>query len=119
MLHDGSTVLVVDDSPIERTTAVDLFTRLGFSVLDAYSGAAALRILDEHPEVSLLFADVRMPGMSGPRLAETAQARRPGLKVVLTSGDMNAGETNAGFVFVPKPWRLDAIEKAVKATSLP
>jgi CheY-like chemotaxis protein len=113
----GDTVLIVDDSPIERATAVDLFTRLGFKVLDAYSGAAALRILDDHPDVSLLFTDLRMPGMSGLRLAETAKARRPGLKVVLTSGYPDQRETRATFPFVPKPWRLDAIEKALEAAS--
>ena len=65
MLSPISTVLVVDDNPMVRATAVRLFEDLGFKVVDAYYGAAALRLIERDPEIGLLFVNVRMPGMSG------------------------------------------------------
>src|ERR671933_1551390 len=79
-------VLVVDDNAGNRAMTVDMFQALGFTVLDAGSGRKALALLDTHPEIALLFTDVRMPGMDGVALAREAQAMRPGLKVMLTSG---------------------------------
>ena len=70
-------VLVVEDNPISRATAIALFETLGFTVFDAYDGHHALSLLEAHPEIGLLFIDVRMPGMSGPELAKVVAARRP------------------------------------------
>ena len=70
-------VLVVDDEALVRMMAVDLFEDLGFEVLDAHGGDAALAVLEARPDVSLLFTDCRMPGMTGPELAAIAAARWP------------------------------------------
>ena len=51
MLSPISTVLVVDDNPMVRATAVRLFEDLGFKVVDAYYGAAALRLIERDPEL--------------------------------------------------------------------
>src|SRR3954465_277633 len=79
-------VLVVDDVPQVRATAVRIMEDLGCAVFDAYSGHQALKLLQAHPEIAVLFADVRMPGMSQTELAEAAQRLRPDLRIVLTSG---------------------------------
>src|SRR3954452_10368663 len=76
MMTDAS-VLVVEDNPMSRATAVDMFIDLGFAVFDAYNGYHALALLERHPEISLLFVDVRMPGMSGPELAELVRQDVP------------------------------------------
>lgn len=48
--------------------------------------AAALRLLDAHPEIALLFADVLMPELDGRELAARVLQRRRGLPVLVTSG---------------------------------
>src|SRR5215211_2122329 len=110
---NGPAVLVVEDGPQIRATAVQLFEELGCEVFDAYNGQSALKILDAHPEIQVLFADVRMPGMSGPELAEVAQRLRPDLRIVLTSGYVGPRDVPADITFVPKPWRVDALAEAV------
>src|SRR4051812_25105008 len=85
-MTECTTILVVDDDPRTRETAVSLFEALGFEVLDTYSGADALSLLSRHPDIEVLFTDVRMPGMSGTELAQKARRVRPDLHVVLTSG---------------------------------
>src|SRR5215212_4293928 len=97
-------VLVVEDVPQVRATAVGLMEGLGCTVFDAYNGHHALKLLQAHPEIEVLFADVRMSGMSGTELAEAAQRLRPDLKIVLTSGYVSRDDVPAGIPFVPKPW---------------
>src|SRR3954464_4561464 len=106
-------VLVVEDMPQVRATAVRIMEDLGCEVFDAYNGQQALELLQAHPEIEVLFADVRMPGMSGTELAEAAQRLRPDLQIVLTSGYVGQKDVPADITFVPKPWRVDAIAEAV------
>ncbi|WP_262298269.1 hybrid sensor histidine kinase/response regulator [Microvirga sesbaniae] len=83
----GETVLLVEDEPRVRRMTITRLQNLGYRVLDAANGTAALGLLDQHPEVDLLFTDMVMPGgMTGSDLAEAVQARRPGMKVLFTSG---------------------------------
>ena len=58
-------VLVVEDEPAVRAFSVDALTELGYRVLEADGAAAALRLLDAHPEIMLLFTDVVMPEVNG------------------------------------------------------
>src|SRR5215207_3348403 len=106
-------VLVVDDVPQVRATAVRIMEALGCEVFDAYNGHHALKLLQAHPEIEVLFAVVRMPGMSGTELAEAAQRLRPDLRIVLTSGYVGPKDVPAHIPFVPKLWRADAIAEAV------
>ena len=111
------TVLVVDDDPVVRETAVHLFRDLGFAVLDAYNGEEALRLIRSTPQIGLLFADVRMPRMDGLTLAERALKIRPDLKVVFTSGYVDGRGVPADAAFVPKPWNVHDIAEAVHTVS--
>ena len=106
-------VLVVEDMPQVRATAVRIMEDLGCAVFDAYNGPQALKLLQAHPEIEVLFADIRMPGMSGTELAEAAQRLRPDLKIVLTSGYVGPKDVPAHIPFVPKPWRVEAITDVV------
>ncbi|AWM88489.1 PAS domain-containing sensor histidine kinase [Microvirga sp. 17 mud 1-3] len=83
----GETILLVEDEPrVRRMTAVRLRS-LGYRVLDAANGPAALALFDEHPEIDLLFTDMVMPGgMTGTDLADAARARRHSVRVLFCSG---------------------------------
>jgi CheY-like chemotaxis protein len=105
-------VLVVDDNPGVRATAVDMFRALGFAVYDAYNGADALNMLAAHRDIALLFADVRMPGMSGTELAEEARRRCPNIMVVLTSGYID-GSPIKNVPFLRKPYRVSELAALV------
>ena len=111
--HLALTVLVVEDNPMVRANAVHLFQDLGFSVIDTYNGTEALRLIRVHPEIGLLFLDVRMPGMSGPEVAKAALRVRPNLKIVFTSGYVDERALPDEAPFVPKPWRVDQVSEAI------
>lgn len=80
-------ILVVEDDADVRDALAGMLELLGYSAVMARDGAEALRRLEEHDDFALLLTDVVMPGgMSGPELAEEVAARRPGIKVLFTSG---------------------------------
>ncbi|HLF58175.1 MAG TPA: PAS domain S-box protein [Alphaproteobacteria bacterium] len=83
----GETILVVEDEPDVRVLAVAMLREMGFTVLEAATAAAALRIIDDGAPVDLLFTDVVLPGgTSGPDLVREVARRRPGTKILFTSG---------------------------------
>jgi PAS domain S-box-containing protein len=83
----GQTVLVLEDDPDVRDFVVEILQGLGYHVLEAADGRAALRLLrEERGSVDLLFTDVVMPGANGFEIAKEALSLRPKLKVLFTSG---------------------------------
>lgn len=83
------TILVVEDDDDVRAYSVEVLRELGYRVLEAYDGPAALRLLGraEGGAVNLLFTDVVLPGeITGERLATLAREVRPDLKILFTTG---------------------------------
>jgi CheY-like chemotaxis protein len=81
----GSVLVVDDDRLVRRLTARMLRTE-GYRVLEAESGAEALRTLESEPGIRLLVTDIVMPGMDGLALADRALGLLPQLRVVLMTG---------------------------------
>jgi signal transduction histidine kinase/integral membrane sensor domain MASE1 len=112
------TILVVEDDADVRSVVADELRALGYRVVTAADGPAALMILDGGESVDLLFSDVVMPNrMRGDELARRATADRPGLKVLLTSG-YTAGSRDGAppgeFALLRKPYRHDELARVVR-----
>jgi signal transduction histidine kinase len=83
----GETILVVEDDDMVRAYVEKELKELGYRVIVARNGPAALAILRTPEEIHLLFTDVVMPGgMFGPELARQSLKLRPHLKILFTSG---------------------------------
>jgi CheY-like chemotaxis protein len=116
---DGEVVLAVDDDAEIRATVVRQLKQLGYRVLEADSADAALKVLDDCKSIDLLFTDVVMPGgIDGRQLAMLARAKRPKLKVLLTSGFPATSGTGAhcecGADLLSKPYRTTDLAEAVR-----
>jgi two-component system, cell cycle sensor histidine kinase and response regulator CckA len=116
-------ILLVDDEPTVQRAAERSIASIGMRVLTADSGAAALMLLAEHPDIALMLTDQTMPGMTGTALAEIARARYPKLPIILSTGYIGrvnpARVRDAGIARVlDKPYTLaqltDAIESALR-----
>jgi CheY-like chemotaxis protein len=112
-------ILVVEDEPAVRQLTVAALTELGYRVLQADGAAAALKLIDAHPEIQLLFTDVVMPETNGRKLADEALRRRPGLKVLFTTGyTRNAvvhnGVLDAGVHLIGKPFTIEELAVRVR-----
>jgi CheY-like chemotaxis protein len=104
--HGHETILVVEDDELVRDLVVEVMIDLGYRVFHALDGSAALDVIQRDQSIDLLFTDVALPNrMSGIDLARAARARRPDLKVLLTSGDAKLAAAGAEFPAVAKPYR--------------
>ena len=110
----GETILVVEDDEVLRTHAEGQLRRLGYQVIGATDGDEVLAALDALPPIDLLFTDLTLPGETGGEaLARAIRLRRPGLRVLFTSG-RGAGQDGAAGEFLPKPYRRDALAAMVR-----
>ncbi len=114
-------ILVVEDDAEVREYVVNMLGLLGYSVIEAGDGPSALALLDiNNTEVDLMFTDVVMPGgMSGKDVAEAAQKRRPGLKVLFTSGYsediiVHDGRLDEGVDLLPKPYTRERLAQRIR-----
>lgn len=113
-------VLVVEDEPILRLNAAEALKDAGCKAFEAAESQEALNLLVQHPEISVLFTDINMPGeRDGLELAELVHQRRPDVRLILTSGrDKPAPADIPGDgQFIAKPYHLDVITNLI--ASLP
>jgi PAS domain S-box-containing protein len=113
-------ILLVEDEEMVRKLLRTLLADQGYTVLDASTPSAALRIArDHHAPIDLLLTDVVMPEQSGRRLAEALRMERPDLKVLYISGYADDAVLRAGVVeetedFLQKPFLSEALLKKVR-----
>ncbi|HVB14952.1 MAG TPA: PAS domain S-box protein [Stellaceae bacterium] len=128
-------VLVVEDDPEVLEVTVETVRRMGYEVLTASDGPAALAILRRETSIDILFSDIVMPrGMNGVELARAASRLRPQLRVLLVSGypapalkiapgrytgtapgTAPASETDGEFAFLSKPYCGADLAEALRA----
>lgn len=110
-------VLVVEDEPLIRMAAADIFEDAGFEALEAADAQQAILLLESRHDIILLFTDVDMPGvMDGIQLAEHVRERWPPIGLVVVSGhlELSAGMLPVGAAFLTKPYTEEAVLQVVK-----
>jgi PAS domain S-box-containing protein len=91
------TILVAEDEPTVNKLIEDSLAPLGYSVLTAYSGQAAIDIGRTHKErIDLMLTDVVMPKMNGRELAERFRELHPETRVIFMSGYADQVFTEGG-----------------------
>jgi signal transduction histidine kinase/CheY-like chemotaxis protein len=114
-------ILVVEDEEALRELLREVLEGQGYHVLEAATGAEALRVWEaQGRKVDLLLSDIIMPeGMSGRELAGKLQEADPRLPVILTSGysqDMIERDTalDERVKFFSKPYHPTQLAQAVR-----
>ena len=110
-------VLVVEDESLVRMVAADAIVDSGVMAWEAADASEALRLLDEHPDIGLVFTDVSMPGeMDGLALAAKVSGDRPDVALIVTSGHVHVPDEDLPRqgVFLPKPYRTDRLVNLVQ-----
>ena len=103
------TILIVEDEVLIRLLAADELRARGFGVLEASNADEAIAVLQSGASIDLVFTDVRMPGsMDGFALAQFIHARRPELKLIITSGALSSSPESDD-VFIRKPYDLSLV----------
>lgn len=110
-------VLVVEDEPLLRLSAVEMLEDAGFEVIEASDGLEAVKILEQRLDIHLVFSDIDMPnGMDGLRLAAMIRDRWPPIEIVLTSGKVapDTSSLPARCLFYSKPYRPRQVIEALR-----
>jgi signal transduction histidine kinase/ActR/RegA family two-component response regulator len=113
-------ILIVEDDDDVRDYAARALRQLGYAVIEAADGTAALRILETAPQIRLLFTDVGLPGgLDGRQLADEARRRRPDLKVLFTTGYarnaiVHGGRLDPGVELIVKPFTQAALAAKIR-----
>lgn len=116
----NETVLVVEDDMLVRSYVVTQLQRLGYVTLAAANAAEALAVIETGRAIDLLFTDVIMPGpMNGRLLADEVLRRRPGCKVLFTSGYtenaiIHHGRLDPGVLLLAKPYRKSDLARMLR-----
>jgi DNA-binding NtrC family response regulator len=111
-------ILLVEDDDDVRATVRAALDGFGCAVIEARDAEEALRLLVEERRISVLFTDIRMPGLlDGIGLAREARRRHPGLKVLYTTAhaaavpDTAVEESEGGLL--AKPYRLSELRQRI------
>jgi nitrogen-specific signal transduction histidine kinase/CheY-like chemotaxis protein len=114
---DAQPILVVEDDPSLRLVASATIESLGYRIFEAATAREALQLLERNSQIRILFTDILLPGgMNGIELANEAQRRYPGLKVLYASGcadcrSMTDCSIQVSDIILPKPFRVGDIAR--------
>lgn len=112
-------ILVVDDEPDNLDLLYRTFYR-DYKVLRAGSGPAALELLAQEGDVSVIISDQRMPMMSGTEFLSLTATQYPDIIRIILTGYTDVEDLveaiNSGKVFkyVTKPWEAEELKAVVR-----
>lgn len=118
--HGSETILLVEDDPLSGSMLCQALTIMGYRVLLAETGDAALKIINSRGErIDLLITDVVLPGLSGPDLANQVRENSPASKVLFISGYsderiVRQGVLKPGINFLSKPISLQKLSSMIR-----
>ncbi|WP_456433074.1 response regulator [Thermosulfuriphilus sp.] len=109
-------LMIIDDEPIVGKRLKLVFEKMGYKVEVFTSGQEALRRLEEGP-FDIVVTDLKMD-IDGMEVFERAKKLNPRAKVIIITGYADADSARKAFQegvfdFIPKPFRLDDLKKAV------
>lgn len=112
-------VLVLEDDIELRFLLADTLRNAGFKVIEAGTSDEALTFLRTSKDVSLVFADIKVPGESdGIGLMERMRREFPAIKVILTSGHEMREAAPPGVRFLQKPYILSRVISEIRSLLL-
>lgn len=117
-MRESLSVLLVEDDPLILEDTAQSLKEHGCEVLPAESFEAALRAIDETPDLAVLVTDIALGGYrSGVDLVEAARARRPDIGVIVLSGQVRPPSDSfpADALFCTKPCAPGALIALVRA----
>lgn len=115
-------ILLVEDEPGVRDFAFSALRKYGYEPYAAENAADADLLFTElNGEIDLLFTDVVLPDHTGLELAAALRAKKPGLRLLLTSGYMDEKSRwpiirERGYPFLQKPYPLQSLLTTIRQT---
>lgn len=122
VLDCTGTILLVDDEETVCVVGKQMLEHMGFTVLTAADGCAALDVFRDHSdEIVCVLLDLTMPHMDGEDTFRELRRIRPSVNVILCSGyneqDATQRFTGKGLSgFIQKPYTMDELTEKLRDT---
>jgi response regulator RpfG family c-di-GMP phosphodiesterase len=117
-MDDKKSILYVDDEHI-NLKVFELSFKKNFLIHTAPQASKGLEILDEHPDISVVITDMKMPGMNGVEFVREAKKKHPDVYyLILTGFGMNEeieAAMNEGYIekYFQKPFNKPQIQATI------
>jgi CheY-like chemotaxis protein len=114
------TILLVEDNAEVRHTTRTMLQDLGYTIIDAGNGEAALTLAEQHKgKIDLLMTDIIMPGINGRELSEKLTDSRPDMKTLFCSGYTDNvivlnGVIEKNINFIGKPYSMQNLAGKIR-----
>ena len=108
----AAVILVVEDEPLLRLSVIMALEDAGFKAVGAGNAREAILVLEQRPDIRLVFADVDMgKGEDGLWLASQVRDRWPPVHIIVTSGHhhVSAEMMPRGALFFAEPYSEEQI----------
>jgi two-component system cell cycle sensor histidine kinase/response regulator CckA len=119
-IRGNETLLLIDDEEMILKVGAQMLTRLGYTVLTAQTGQAAIDIYRQQmDDIAMVILDMIMPVMSGRDIFERLREINPGIKALLSSGYSIDGQAAQILKrgcngFIQKPFTLEALSQKIR-----
>lgn|SRR5579871_3541343 len=116
-MHIRAVVLVVEDEPLLRIATLEFLTEAGYEAVEAGHADEAIAILEQRPDIHVIFTDIQMPGsMDGLKLAHFVRHRWPPIKIIATSGHVRItmDDLPRGGRFLRKPYTPEEVTDTIQ-----
>jgi two-component system, cell cycle sensor histidine kinase and response regulator CckA len=112
-------VLLVDDEETVRDIGKEMLQKLGFTVITANDGNAAIDIFKAIPDIAFVILDLTMPQLDGEECFRELKQHKADLKVIISSGfsEQEVSQKFAGIGtvgFIQKPYKLSVLKEAIQ-----
>lgn len=111
----GRSVLVVDDDESVASVTSSFLSKAGFDVIECHSGAEAIDLTTQRPEIGLVVMDLLMPQMNGDECARRIAEIRHDLKILFVTGFADRARLPTGAKVIAKPFTRDALLSGIDA----
>ena len=119
------TILLIDDEQMIIKVGEELLVELGYKVLTAESGHAAIELYKKNAEkIDLVIMDMIMPGMGGGETYDHLKRIKPDIKVLLSSGYSINGQASEILErgcdgFIQKPFNINQLSEKIQGIIAP
>lgn len=120
MVTGRGLILLVEDEDTVLAVGAAMLRKLGYRVLEARDGQAAVAVFQRNPDrIDLVILDMIMPGMSGGEVYRRLKQIKADVKILISSGVDITGEVSeilqdGGEGFIQKPYRMESLSEKVR-----
>jgi CheY-like chemotaxis protein len=118
MSRNAARILVIEDDSVTRMFMTEILRDAGFEVLDAASGADAIRLLIKPDHLDLVISDVNRPWPDGLVVARHVRAVSPSVPILFVTSaaeKLRLRDVDGPYRTLPTPFTRAGLEAAIDA----